>query len=535
MLPVLLLTNLDLVERGSIPGSRRSSSRTTALEEIGTSPSGTGCCLPIRHLADHPSRRRSDVDSIGKVRNTARPPLSTLCGLRSTSPCGPSTSLETNDDSFVTACDVNPEIGASGENLVTYNLLPSPSSEEKVSLQPTRLSNNGTGKSTEDIQSGGSTLSGLGKEIPFEHQSRSLPVAFWDESRLAAPKADQGSKPNRELRNPCQTYKVIHDVIDVVKWLPSIELPSDIQAKDPRQQRQTPLAIRTNEQRVRSTEGKALALLRKVPGDYHPGDCHPRTRQETVLCGALSRLRTLPRNVRVRIQLYACGVTPPADPLDEAAKIPTPTVLRDHRPQYNEHEAPREFLKMTSAEKKAFYSSPSMNRITFGSTPSTSSLLLQPLNEKFALNAPEKHLSTGPLNLAAFTQFCIYQASSSTTIAAHLQLWSLAEFATNANELRYYGCIPNGIFQLYPQLVRKTECLLATQQLKIRRLVQRCRDWEAAMRKLPRSVKTVCIYVEVPRMCCPKELSVCLWRMQTYAMWSSGRSVGWRLDVTHEA
>jgi len=176
-----------------------------------------------------------------------------------------------------------------------------------------------------------------------------------------------------------------------------------------------------------------------------------------------------------------------------------------------------------------------MNRITSGSAPSTSSLLLQPLIDRFDFNAPEKHYSTGSMNLAAFKQFCMYQASSSTTIAANLQLWNPAEFATNADELRHYGSIPNGIFQLNPELVRKTESLLATQQLKVRRLARLCRDWETAMRKLPRSVKKVCICAEIPRLCCPRELSVCLWRMQTYAIWRSGRSVWWRVDVTHEA
>lgn len=150
--------------------------------------------------------------------------------------------------------------------------------------------------------------------------------------------------------------------------------------------------------------------------------------KEEVRKEARSRMLSLPRRLRVTIELLALGFQPgwkAHGPSITAANQQRGSCISD-QPTTNRSglatapSTPDSFLRMTAAEKRAFYARPDLNRISASYNTSTASHVdKQQDPTSVSGQSTKKHATLYPMNLDHFTRYC----ASAEPCMGHTCLW----------------------------------------------------------------------------------------------------------------
>lgn len=185
-----------------------------------------------------------------------------------------------------------------------------------------------------------------------------------------------------------------------------------------------------------------------------------------------------------------------------------------------------DFLKMTTVEKKAFYSSPAMNRITTGrTTPAPPPYSPPRSSSRSMVDERELEVITMEKDLVAVTSCCRYSAE---------RLSSFEEFCTRSRDSEDF------IDALDIRLVSEEDELDSRGghrerspdvEADVHDMRKRLKRYEDAMKLLPHWVQEICIDTVVPTWFSRKEVELALQRLKAWALVRTEGRVRWLSEI----
>lgn len=245
----------------------------------------------------------------------------------------------------------------------------------------------------------------------------------------------------------------------------------------------------------------------------------------------------LPQNIRILIYSFLFTPKISEDFTSEQNRPAQKTQQCGPSSQVASPETPVDFLKLTAAEKRAYISSPHLNRIASGST-----VLPDPLSSENFSNPGAHLVFDQPLTLNAFIQLC--QTTDIPHWRSHrlnLILWNAGDFLVTPDEvlglqmdLVHLTSVPVPKLDTNVAWLPHLQAALARYDVLQCAIQTICKRWENALRRLPRSVRK--IYVAAPLPPCSvsfrREFEVCMERMFAYANSRSLSPLEWRAEVS---
>lgn len=227
------------------------------------------------------------------------------------------------------------------------------------------------------------------------------------------------------------------------------------------------------------------------------------------------RLQELPRSIRVHIYVLLTGLEflpSRATVTKESQSLKKSTKLISPRP------AP-DFLKMTRAQKQAYLTSPSMNRIITQVQPQAMSL-----DDKHELK--DDPSCSNAYDVSAFQEFCNNPRPEITDIT--IALWSRTTLPGFFSDVSY----GHGVnYTPKAGLATPIQNPLAWLPDTLSHQEEMCAIWETAFRRFPRSVKTVTVVVYKPVVLDWQDVVITMQRLKLYASRRAGASIGWEVEV----
>jgi len=196
---------------------------------------------------------------------------------------------------------------------------------------------------------------------------------------------------------------------------------------------------------------------------------------------------------------------------------------------------PRDFLKMTAAEKRAHISAPSNNPIASGVLNEGQSKLSKD-------NCRTNAKCTKSFTLEKFRLFCAYpEKFPAPCKELQLILWDVNDLAVTPSEIARLDYHVAGLLGLEDfKLTRSFENCealmngLSRLDILTQQIRSICREWEAAIFKLPHSVQSVFIHAILPpcSVSFRREIEVSLRRIYTNARFRPEGSLGWHVRLS---
>lgn len=193
----------------------------------------------------------------------------------------------------------------------------------------------------------------------------------------------------------------------------------------------------------------------------------------------------------------------------------------------------REFMKMTSAEKRAHLSPSNMNRIASGAISSP-----ELYNVPSRAATPSSRQQIEPMSLEQFKRFCMSVASSHDL---HLELWQVETLPVAPTQVSSLcGHVGNLLSVSHHEMVSKLAILgnltndLQQYDFLIHAIRNICRNWETAMRQLPHFVRSIRVNGVLPpcSVALRREVEVSLDRMCALAKNKAKGNLDWHTQLT---